>query len=149
MDADGDGLDANGTLTMSGGTVTVSGPTNDGNGALDVDGTLSVTGGTLIAAGSSGMLVVPGTDGQGWVSATFGSAQTTGTVLEVVASDGTVVASYTVVKTAANLTVSDAAIVLGETYTITADGTELTTVTAGESAATGMGGGGGQGGNRP
>lgn len=144
VDAGGDGLDANGTLTMSGGDVVVDGPTDDGNGALDVDGTFEVTGGTLVAAGSSGMAIAPGTDGQGWVSATFSSTQSAGTVLEIVASDGTVVATYTATKQLTSLVVSDAAIVSGDTYTITADGAEVLTVTAGEHTAGGMGGGGGQ-----
>ena len=35
IDAEGDGIDANGILTVSGGETYVSGPTGDGNGALD------------------------------------------------------------------------------------------------------------------
>lgn len=39
IDAEGDGLDSNGNVTMSGGIVIVNGPTQGGNGALDYNGT--------------------------------------------------------------------------------------------------------------
>ena len=45
--ASGDGLDSNGSATITGGEITVYGPTTDGNGALDVNGTFDVSGGTL------------------------------------------------------------------------------------------------------
>lgn len=153
---------------MSGGTVMVNGPTNDGNGAIDADGTPSVTGGTLVAAGSSGMAMAPGTDGQGWVSATFDTAQPAGTTLAVVAADGTVVATFTPAKDITSLVLSAAGITSGETYTVVSGataagdafagyttggdasgGTEVATVTAGEHTG-GMGGGmgGGPGGGQ-
>ncbi|MCM3627810.1 carbohydrate-binding domain-containing protein [Paenibacillus glycanilyticus] len=56
VDAEGDGLDANGSIAMTGGNVMVNGPTMNGNGALDYDGTFNMTGGTLVPAGSSGMV---------------------------------------------------------------------------------------------
>lgn len=55
VDAGGDGLDSNGSFTMTGGTVLVDGPTNGGNGALDYNSSFNVSGGVLIAAGSTGM----------------------------------------------------------------------------------------------
>ncbi len=57
--ASGDGLDANGKITMDGGTVYVFGPTDAGNGALDYDGNFYLTGGTLVAVGASGMAQLP------------------------------------------------------------------------------------------
>lgn len=56
VNADGDGIDSNGTITMTGGNVIVYGPENDGNGFFDYDISFVVTGGELMAAGSSGML---------------------------------------------------------------------------------------------
>lgn len=109
VDADGDGLDSNGSMTLSGGTIVVDGPTNSGNGSLDVNGTFDVSGGVLVAVGSSGMVVSPGTDSaQGWISATFDSVQEAGTVVNVVSSDGTVVASFTSAKEFQPLVVSSA-----------------------------------------
>jgi hypothetical protein len=55
VDAQGDGLDINGTVSMSAGSVTVYGPSADNNSALDYDGTFTLTGGTLLAVGSAGM----------------------------------------------------------------------------------------------
>lgn len=45
IDAGGDGIDSNGSLTVSGGETYVSGPTDNGNGALDFNGTGTITGG--------------------------------------------------------------------------------------------------------
>ena len=53
INADGDGLDSNGSFTMTDGTVIVDGPTNGGNGPLDYTSSFTVSGGLLIAAGSS------------------------------------------------------------------------------------------------
>jgi len=55
INALGDGLDSNGSISMSGGTVLVSGPTSTNNGAIDFNGTFTMTGGVLVAAGSLGM----------------------------------------------------------------------------------------------
>lgn len=49
----GDGLDSNGSLTISGGTLTVWTANAADNQALDADGTISITGGTVFAAGGS------------------------------------------------------------------------------------------------
>lgn len=54
MDAvSGDGIDSNGTLTISGGTTVVWSASTADNQPLDVDGVVSITGGTLLAAGGS------------------------------------------------------------------------------------------------
>ena len=60
VNASGDGIDVNGTITMTNGTVIVHGPTNDGNGALDYDRGFTMSGGFLVAAGSAGMAQAPG-----------------------------------------------------------------------------------------
>lgn len=54
--ASDDGLDSNGSLTISGGTLTVWTANTADNQALDADGTITVSGGTVFAAsGSAGM----------------------------------------------------------------------------------------------
>ena len=136
--ADGDGLDSNGYLQVSGGTTVVNGPTNDGNAALDAS-EVTVTGGSLIAAGSSGMAQAPGTDGQAWVSAA--TAVSAGQKVEIRSGD-TVVATYTAVRDASSVIVSDAGITNGSSYDVVVDGTTATAVTAGEHTG-GMGGMGG------
>jgi hypothetical protein len=58
-----------------------------------VNGTLTIPGGKLLAAGSSGMAVAPAASStRGWVAATFGSAKQAGTVVHIVAADGTEIA---------------------------------------------------------
>lgn len=124
IDAEGDGLDSNGTASITGGTVVVNGPTNNGNGPLDVNGEFTVSGGTLAASGSSGMLVSPTSTGdQGVLTIAFASSIAAGTPITVTDADGTVVASFTNAKTSQSLVLSLPGIVAGETYTVTADAT--------------------------
>ena len=49
----GDGIDSNGTLTISGGSTTVWTANTADNQPLDADGTITVSGGTVFAAGGS------------------------------------------------------------------------------------------------
>lgn len=56
VDAGGDGLDSNGSITVEGGTAIVNGPTNNGNSPFDWERECTINGGTLIAAGSAGMM---------------------------------------------------------------------------------------------
>lgn len=51
--ADGDGIDSNGTLTISGGTVVVWTANTADNQPLDADGEITISGGTVLAAGGS------------------------------------------------------------------------------------------------
>lgn len=164
VNAEGDGLDANGPLTITGGTTVVAGPTNDGNGAIDADGAISVTGGVLFAAGSSGMAMTPGDGSQNFVSAAF-DQQAAGTVVQVV-KDGEALASFTSPKAFAHVLYTAPELADG-TYEISVGGTpsgdalggfttggelgsatSIASVSANE-ASRGMGpGGGGKGGPR-
>ncbi|MGF9757832.1 carbohydrate-binding domain-containing protein [Microvirga sp. 0TCS3.31] len=138
--ASGDGLDSNGSATITGGETTVYGPTTDGNGALDVNGTFDVNGGTLVATGSSQMLVAPSADSaQGWVATALGATAPAGSEVVITDADGAEVATYTPLKDFASVVLSSADLTSGETYTVTVDGT-ATTVTAGEVPAGGHGG---------
>lgn len=55
VNAEGDGLDANGSIYINDGSIKIDGPQNSGNGALDYDKECVITGGTLLAGGASGM----------------------------------------------------------------------------------------------
>jgi hypothetical protein len=63
VQANGDGVDSNGNLTISGGTVIVCGPSAGGNGIFDIgDGgtyKFTVNGGTIFGIGTSSMFVSP------------------------------------------------------------------------------------------
>ena len=86
--AQGDGLDSNGSLTITGGTVIVYGPTGNDNGSLDADKGILVNGGNLLAVGSLGMVETPGTNSaQCYVSMNLSSKQSANTTIKVYNSD--------------------------------------------------------------
>ena len=69
VNADGDGLDANGALTLTGGNIEVWGQSSGDNEPMDYDGTLTVKGATIFAAGCAGMGVAsPSNGSQSYVS---------------------------------------------------------------------------------
>ncbi|MGY3704113.1 hypothetical protein BW731_08140 [Vagococcus martis] len=95
IDASGDGLDSNGSITMSGGDVVVYGPTTGGNSALDYDGTFNLTGGTLVATGTSDMAMnVSDDSSQASVGIYFNSSQSADTLYSLTNSDGTPVVTF-------------------------------------------------------
>ncbi len=55
LEAKGDAIDSNGSLTINGGTIFVTGPTSNGDGALDYALDAACNGGTLLIVGSAGM----------------------------------------------------------------------------------------------
>lgn len=61
VNAEGDGVDSNGSIAMDGGNLIVAGPSSGGNGSLDFDGSFTFTGGNLLAVGSNSMAQVPDT----------------------------------------------------------------------------------------
>jgi len=146
-------------MTMTGGTVVVSGPTNAGNGSIDYNGTFEISGGELIAVGSSGMAQTPSGGSQSFVGLTLSQQGAAGDVVQVVAADGDVLASFTATKSFGSVVYSSPDVVDGDTYTAMLGGTagsavagplnsggdagttEAGTGTAGEVTA-GMGGGG-------
>ncbi|MEW6199402.1 MAG: carbohydrate-binding domain-containing protein [Planctomycetota bacterium] len=87
--AAGDGIDVNGSITMTGGTVIVHGPTGDMNAAIDYDGTFKISGGFVVAAGSAGMAQAPSTSStQRSVKITYSSAKTAGTLVRIQTTTG-------------------------------------------------------------
>lgn len=59
VNAQGDGVDSNGTIDFSGGKTIIYGPTENDNGSLDADDGILVKGGIILAFGSSGMVETP------------------------------------------------------------------------------------------
>ena len=72
----GDGIDSNGSLTVSGGNLTVFSTSSGANSPLDSDGEFKITGGTVLAVGSSSMAQNPVTGSRNFV--TFGSKSSGG-----------------------------------------------------------------------
>lgn len=56
VNADGDGLDSNGTITICGGTTLIEGPSNTGNSSIDADGQFNFEGGVIFALDGGGMM---------------------------------------------------------------------------------------------
>lgn len=119
VDADGDGLDANGSLYITGGTVLIYGPSNSGNGALDYDQTAEITGGILVAAGGAGMAQnVSETSSQTALMLQFSSLQSKGTRVSIVDGEGMVLLSCAPEKEYQSLVISSPAMKQGEEYTV-------------------------------
>lgn len=118
VDAEGDGLDSNGSLLVSGGVLLVAGPTANDNSALDSDSGMTVTGGIVMAVSAGSM--DGGFDGastQGSWLASVGS-QTAGTSLTLVDADGAVLAHWTPGKAYGVALVSAPSMAQGGSYTL-------------------------------
>ena len=120
VNAEGDGIDSNGTATFSGGTVTVNGPAAGGNNALDSNGDLLLNGGTVTAGSTADMFEAPSSAStSGYLKITDSSALTQGSTIQVTDSSGTVVANYKITKSGVQLVlVSNKNIVKGQSYTV-------------------------------
>ena len=125
INASGDGLDSNESISMTGGKVYIDGPENDGNGALDYDSTFNMTGGILMAAGSSGMLQsISPSSTQYCITVVTSSYQNGGTEFVLKDSNGAEVISYIPSKKYNSMVVCTPDIKNGETYTAYLDGKE-------------------------
>lgn len=158
VNAGGDGIDSNGTITINGGEIYVDGPTSGGDGALDYADTCEINGGILAATGSIGMATAP-TSGstQYSVNAAFSKTYNGETKVTVKDSSGNEVLTYTPAKNFQSFVFSTDKLKSGETYTIYAGDTQEGTFTVSDITTTvgnvssGMGGGkpGGMQGGRP
>ena len=120
VNAEGDGIDSNGTATFSGGTVTVNGPAAGGNNALDSNGDLLLNGGTVTTGSTADMFEAPSSAStSGYLKITDSSALTQGSTVQVTDSSGAVVANYKITTSGVQLVlVSNKNIVKGQSYTV-------------------------------
>lgn len=118
--ASGDGLDANGTLTISGGFVYITNPTAGDTSVLDSDQSPVITGGTFIGVGSTTMMAqtFSAESSQGVIACTTGSQQA-GSVITITDASGRVVFSHEAEYSYVLIIISSPDLVKGETYTIT------------------------------
>lgn len=139
VNAEGDGIDSNGTATFSGGTVTVNGPAAGGNNALDSNGDLLLNGGTVTAGSTADMFEAPSSAStSGYLKITDSSALTQGSTVQVTDSSGTVVANYKIATSGVQLVlVSNKNIVKGQSYTVsvTSGGVDAASTTAASGAS--------------
>ena len=138
VNANGDGIDSNGTATLSGGTLVVNGPFTGGNTSLDTNGDLLLNG-TTVAAGNSGdMFEAPSTNStSGYVKISNVSNLSAGTTVQVTDSSGNVVANYKVTNSStALILVSSSKITKGQSYTVytTTDSVDASSTTLASNA---------------
>ncbi|MCG1026022.1 MULTISPECIES: carbohydrate-binding domain-containing protein [Dehalobacter] len=119
VDSGGDGIDINGSVTMTDGKIIVNGPTDNGNGALDYTGSFTVTGGFLVAAGSAGMAEAPDTNSSLYaLNINLPSDQQAGTIIRIENADGKEVLTFAPTKMFRNLVVCSSELTKGTTYKI-------------------------------
>lgn len=149
IDAGGDGLDSNGSITVSGGVTDVSSSTQNDNNAIDwgENSYITVTGGTIIGIGMGGMQ-------QGFTNGNyvfFSANLSKGNTVAIKDASGNTLYETTVKKAANSVIFSSDALTDGGTYTLYVNGTQTATATEGAGAGMGQGGfgPGGQGGMGP
>lgn len=147
VNADGDGIDSNGSITVTGGEVYVSGPESGANGALDYESDARITGGILVAVGDSGMAMNFGeasTQGSALVNTSRCEA---GTEISLQEEDGTVLAAFTAESGFNSVVVSCPEMVEGGRYILHVGNGEYEITLDSLIYGTGFGGfGGGRGG---
>ena len=123
VDAGGDGIDSNGSITVTGGITLVSGPVNNGNGALDYSSSATVYGGVFIATGTVGMAQsFSDSYNQGSMLVNTGT-QRAYTSVAICDRDGRVLASFTPNKAYQCAVISTPDIKKNEEYVIVCGGT--------------------------
>ena len=116
----GDGLDANGSITISDGELYVTNPTSGDTSVLDSDNGAVITGGSFIGAGASTMMAQSFAQDstQGVLAGTVGS-QKAGTLVTVTDSSGNTLISYEAEYDFVLVILSTPEMQKGETYTLT------------------------------
>ncbi len=127
INASGDGIDANGTLTITGGLITVCGPTQGDTAVLDYDKSGTITGGTFVGTGAKMMAQTLSSTEQGVLSFSVGK-QAAGTAIKLSDSAGNVLISCEPAMSYAIVIISTPELVKGETYTVDIGGETTTHV---------------------
>lgn len=123
VDAQGDGIDSNGTITINGGTVVVNGPSDGGNAALDFENSAAINGGTLVAVGMSQMAEQPGSESaQNNVMINLTSSLSPGEPVNISDSKGNSLLTFSPSKDWNSIVFSSPELKTGETYTVSTGG---------------------------
>ena len=148
INAQGDGVDSNGTIEFAGGTTIIYGPTSGANAALDADRGILVNGGILVAFGPLGMIETPSSNSK-QCSIVYSLSGSANSAFNVKDENGNVLFETTVPKQYQCVVVSLPDFVIGSTYSLSSN-TSTQNVTIQSILTNGAGGGMGPGpGGRP
>lgn len=144
IDAEGDGVDSNGSFYMSGGELYVAGPSSGGDSALDYDIEASISGGIVVAAGQSGMAQNFGeASTQGAILVNTSAQNAAGSDIVLLDSEGKELLAWTMQKSYNSVVISTPEIKAGSSYTVKTG--DLSTAVTMEGLIYGEGGGFGGG----
>ncbi len=142
VNAEGDGIDSNGSLTFNGGEYIIYGSSNGGNAGLDYATSCEYISGTLIVVDVAGMCLVPNVCSQTGLDVTMDSYIASGDIISVVC--GSEKTEVEAVKTANHITVIADNMKEGDIYTILVNDDSIASVTLEENITyygnSGMGG---------
>ena len=117
--AGGDGVDSNGSVTISGGYTVVCGPSWGDTSVLDYNSSATITGGTFIGTGGAGMAENFSSASQGIIAVSVGD-QSAGQTVTLKDAAGNVIAEVTPELDYAVVYISTEAMTQGSTYNLTA-----------------------------
>lgn len=118
--AGGDGVDSNGSVTISGGYTVVCGPSQGDTSVLDYNSTATISGGTFIGTGGAGMATnFSSVENQGLIAVSVGN-QSAGTSVTLTDSSGNKIAEVTPELDYEVVYISTEEMAKGETYELTA-----------------------------
>lgn len=118
LNVGGDGIDSNGSLTITGGKIVIDGPTSNGDGSLDSEGTMSVTGGEIITVSSAGMIQLPQNPEQNILKVFFDGQGAAGDKITVKDSDDNELMTHTAADKYSALVYSSPELTNGKSYSI-------------------------------
>ncbi|MDE6232714.1 MAG: carbohydrate-binding domain-containing protein [Lachnospiraceae bacterium] len=126
IDAEGDGIDSNGSVYINGGDITVNGSSNGGNSAIDYGlenrGECAVSGGKIVATGYSNMAETFDSvaSKQCSILYVFETDVPVGTEITIADESGKSMISYTTVKKCDSVIFSSQELELNKKYMVTA-----------------------------
>ncbi len=119
VNAEGDGIDSNGTVEIKGGSLTIWGPTRNDNAALDADRGILLNGGNVVACGPMGMVETPATNSlQPFVVYNYQTGFKVGDEIIITDSNNNIIYQSTVQKAFSSIVFSSESFTLNATYTI-------------------------------
>ncbi len=118
VNSSGDGIDANGTLSITGGYTVVVGPTQGDTATLDYDVSAVISGGTFIGTGAGGMAqTFSSGENQGVIALSVGNCSA-GTKITLEDADGCVILEHAPELNFAVVILSSPDMKKGEEYTV-------------------------------